>query len=72
MTLPIFLAAALTNLTGIITFEREGLPFYFMTDDAGAYWRLERRTNDTARIGDRVPAVAASPPSSKTASKHSP
>ena len=63
MTLPIFLAAALTNLTGIITFEREGLPFYFMTDDAGAYWRLERRTNDTARIGDRVSARGRREPS---------
>ncbi len=48
------LLAAATNLTGVITFEREGLPFYFMRDSAGANWRVERHADDTAHVGDRV------------------
>lgn len=49
------LAAVLTNLTGTVTFAREGYPFYFLRDDDGTNWRVER-TADTpdAEVGDRV------------------
>ena len=53
----LLLAAALTNLTGVITFEREGLPFYFMTASDGTHWRVERSASEPpARIGDTVTA----------------
>ncbi len=65
ISLPILLAASvLTNLTGVITFERDGLPFYFMADDAGGFWRVERQANDTAHVGDRVRASGFREPSS--------
>ncbi len=36
------LLLSLVTLRGVVTFEREGLPFYFITDDSGANWRVER------------------------------
>ena len=57
---------ALVTLRGVVTFEREGLPFYFMTDDAGANWRVERRVSDPpAKIGDRIVATGEPEASSK-------
>ena len=51
----LLLAAALTNLTGTVTFAREGLPFYFMTDDVGTNWRIERQERTVpAAVGDRI------------------
>lgn len=51
----LLLAVALTNLTGVVTFAREGMPFYFMTDDAGTPWRIERReATPAARVGDLI------------------
>ncbi|MBR5457610.1 MAG: hypothetical protein IKV56_02480, partial [Kiritimatiellae bacterium] len=49
----IFLAAALTNFTGVITFEREGLPFYFVVDSAGQNWRVAKAGNSAA-LGDVI------------------
>ena len=49
----IFLAAALTNFTGVITFEREGLPFYFVVDPAGQNWRVAKAGNSAA-LGDVI------------------
>ena len=34
------LLAALTNLVGIVTFERDGIPFCFIQDSQGTYWRV--------------------------------
>ena len=60
------LLLALTTLNGVVTFEREGLPFYFMTDDTGANWRIARRASDPpARIGDRLVATGEPEASSK-------
>ena len=64
MTFPLLLLVAATNLTGVITFEREGLGFYFMTDDAGAHWRVERPSDSKATVGDRVVATGEKEPSS--------
>ena len=60
------LLLALTTLKGVITFEREGLPFYFMTDDTGANWRIERRVADpVAHVGDYVTVTGDPEASSK-------
>lgn len=64
MSVPVLLAAALTNLTGVVTFEREGLPFYFLRDDTGANWRLSRLESPVLRIGERVRASGEREPSS--------
>lgn len=31
----------LTNLTGVVTFERAGLDFFFIDDTAGVHWRVQ-------------------------------
>lgn len=49
----ILLAAALTNFTGVVTFEREGLPFYFVVDASGQNWRVAR-TSESAALGDLI------------------
>ena len=61
----ILLASALTNLTGVVTFEREGLPFYFMRDDAGVNWRVAKPEGATAAVGDRITATGEREPSVK-------
>lgn len=48
------LLAAVTNLTGIVTFDRGELPFFFMDDDAGTHWRIERKPGVAVAVGDRV------------------
>lgn len=60
---PLLLLATVTNLSGVITFERAGLPFYFLVDDAGGAWRIERREGDAAQIGDRVNVTGEREPS---------
>ncbi len=37
----LLLAAALTNVTGVVTFARPDLPFCFVCDEAGKTWRIE-------------------------------
>ena len=60
------LLVALTTLRGVVTFEREGLPFYFMTDESGAHWRVERRATDpAAKVGDLVTATGEPEPTTK-------
>lgn len=60
------LILAFITLRGPITFEREGLPFYFMQDESGANWRIERRAEDPAfHVGEAVIAQGDPEPSSK-------
>ena len=33
--------AATTNLTGVVTFERNDLSFFFIDDAAGSHWRVQ-------------------------------
>lgn len=50
------LGVVATNLTGVVTFVREGLPFFFIDDPAGVHWRVQEpsgRTSDV-RAGDLV------------------
>ena len=58
MAFPALLAAVLmsqtTNVTGVVTFERDGLPFYFMQDDSGVNWRVSRPESPEAAVGDRI------------------
>ena len=40
----LLIAAALvgtTNISGVVTFERDGLPFFFIDDTAGVHWRVQ-------------------------------
>lgn len=48
----VLIAAALTNFSGVITFEREDLPFYFLKDGSGRNWRVEKIEGVSARVGD--------------------
>ena len=48
----LLLAATLTNVTGVVTFAREGLPFCFIQDEAGKTWRIENRENKPLHRGD--------------------
>ena len=49
------LAVALTNLTGVVTFEREGLPFFFMDEPAGVHWRVQADVGGAkVRAGDLI------------------
>ncbi|MGN0855632.1 MAG: sensor histidine kinase [Kiritimatiellia bacterium] len=62
--LPLLLASI--TLRGTITFEREGLPFYFMQDESGTNWRIERRVEDPAlHVGDAALVQGEPEPSSK-------
>ncbi len=58
MTSAILLAAALsglTNLTGVVTFERKDLDFFFIDDTAGVHWRVQKAADGkSVRIGDIV------------------
>ena len=48
MTYGLLLAAsaAITNITGIVTFERAGLDFFFIDDTAGVHWRVQGAANE--------------------------
>ncbi len=63
MTCSLLLAAAvsgLTNLTGVVTFVRGDLDFFFMDDPAGVHWRVQERGQKTSvKIGDIVSASGA-------------
>lgn len=50
----VILASIVTNFSGVITFEREGLPFYFLKDDSGSNWRVEKVEGVSAHVGDYV------------------
>lgn len=53
--LPCAAAAAPTNLTGVVTFERGDLPFFFIDDTAGSHWRVQGAKGTRAvRVGDLV------------------
>ena len=61
----LLLAAALTNFCGIVTFEREGLPFFFVSDDSGTSWRIERAAGEKVAVGDRLELSGEREPSAK-------
>ena len=66
MSVSSFLLLSLVTLRGVVTFEREGLPFYFITDDSGANWRVERRAEDpSAKVGDAITVTGEPEASSK-------
>ena len=47
--------AATTNLTGVVTFERNDLSFFFIDDAAGSHWRVQGEKGAPAvKIGDLV------------------
>ena len=47
--------AATTNLTGVVTFERNDLSFFFIDDAAGVHWRVQgEKGAPTVKIGDLV------------------
>ena len=47
--------ADMTNLTGVVTFERDDLPFFFIDDAAGSHWRVQGVKGAPAvKIGDLV------------------
>ena len=47
--------AATTNLTGVVTFERNDLSFFFIDDAAGSHWRVQgEKGAPTVKIGDIV------------------
>ena len=47
--------AATTNLTGVVTFERDDLSFFFIDDTAGSHWRVQGGKGAPAvKIGDLV------------------
>lgn len=54
----LLIAAAITgmtNLTGVVTFEREGLAFFFIDDSAGVHWRVQdTKGKPTVKPGDLV------------------
>ena len=56
--IPLIAAAALagmTNLTGVVTFERDGLAFFFMDDTQGVHWRVQGPDGKpTVKPGDLV------------------
>lgn len=52
--LSLLLAAAVTNLTGVVTFARAGLPFFFIDTAEGVHWRVERAADLELAVGDRV------------------
>ncbi len=55
----VFLAAAFTNVTGWVTFEREGLPFLFVTEPSGVHWRVARPEKTLVTVGDYITATGA-------------
>jgi len=65
-TLPIvLLASALTNVTGIVTFSRDTLPFVFVAADDGENWRVEKIQGVKMEVGDVVSAKGEREPSTK-------
>ena len=47
--------AATTNLTGVVTFERNDLSFFFIDDAAGVHWRVQgEKSAPSVKIGDLV------------------
>lgn len=61
----VVLASAMTNFSGVVTFEREGLPFYFLKDDAGVNWRVKKVDGVTPHVGDMVEVTGEKEFSSK-------
>ncbi len=61
----LLLAAALTNVTGVVTFAREGLSFCFIQDDAGKTWRIENYANKPLHRGDVLWASGIREPTEK-------
>ena len=51
----LIVAAALTNLAGVVTFARENLPYFFMCEPNGAAWRVSMPEGAHApMVGDVV------------------
>ena len=47
--------AATTNLTGVVTFERNDLSFFFIDDVSGVHWRVQGVKGASAvKVGDLV------------------
>ena len=61
------LLATITNLAGVVTFEREGLDFVFIADDAGSSWRVEKADGEKPPVvmGDRIAVRGEIEPSVK-------
>ena len=57
-----FLAAAVA-VSGVVTFEREGLPFVFVRDESGVNWRVARPEGAAVAAGDRILAKGEREPS---------
>ena len=65
MALPLLLASALLEVTGIVTFAREGLPFCFVQDMEGKPWRVACIKGFEPTVGDRILAKGEREESSK-------
>lgn len=59
-------SGARTNVSGVVTFEREGIPFYFVRDSNGVNWRVAKpHSAPVARPGDAIEAWGEREPSAK-------
>lgn len=67
MNIAFVIAASLLELTGVVTFAREGLPFAFMRDGAGVTWRVARddARNPGLAAGDVISVSGEREPSLK-------
>jgi signal transduction histidine kinase len=52
--LSILLLAAITNITGVVTFDRADIPFYFVREKNGVQWRVLADRKNPAVTGDVV------------------
>ncbi len=62
----VLLAFSLTNVTGVVTFSRETLPFVFVSAEDGENWRVEKIPGVKMEVGDVVSAKGEREPSTKT------
>lgn len=60
------LLAFMTNITGVVTLAREGLPFYFISDNTGLCWRISETADCRAMIGDTIEAFGRKESSMKS------
>lgn len=63
--LSVTLASILTNFSGVVTFERDGLPFYYLKDESGVNWRVEKIEGVRPHVGDAVQVTGEKEFSSK-------
>jgi len=65
MTSAVIVLAASLGLSGVVTFKRAGLPFYFMQEDSGTNWRVACVDGVEANVGDRINVKGEREPSAK-------